>query len=68
MQQDQVTIPDESLIVTKGTLAEMEDEILFKLFEECNRNKIIIAERLGISRVTVWNKLKQIEEKQERLR
>lgn len=48
---------DGSIIVKKGTKQEMEIQILRKLYNECNNNATLLAEKLGISRTTVWKKL-----------
>lgn len=45
------------LSIQKGTLEQMESQLIQKMYEDCGRNKTILAERLNISRVTVWNKL-----------
>lgn len=41
-----------------GNLAEMERRHIQKVLEECNGNKRLAAERLGISRSTLYEKLK----------
>lgn len=48
---------DGSIIVKKGTKQEMEIQILRELYNECNNNATLLAEKLGISRTTVWKKL-----------
>ena len=50
-------VDEDSLIIKKGTKDEMEKEIFEKLYAECNYNATLLAERLGISRTTVWKKL-----------
>lgn len=47
--------------ISKGSLEEMEKQIILNMYKECNENKTILAERLNISRVTVWNKLKKYD-------
>lgn len=47
----------DELLVHKGTLQEMTDQLLLKMYEECGGNKSVLADTLGVSRVTVWNKL-----------
>ena len=49
------------LRVPRGTLAEMERYILHTSLEEFGGNKKALADALGISRVTVWKKLKELE-------
>lgn len=48
--------------VPRGTMAEMEHFILESSLEEFGGNKKALAEALGISRVTVWKKLKELDE------
>lgn len=45
------------LMVKKGSLAEMEQDILFQIYSQCGNNKSLAADILKISRVTIWNKL-----------
>ncbi len=49
-----------TVTIQQGTLEEMEEELLQQLYERCGRNKTMLANQLGISRVTVWNKLGKI--------
>ena len=51
----------------KGTLQEMTDQLLLKMYEECGGNKSVLADTLGVSRGTVWNKLGRLlhEDKSE---
>jgi transcriptional regulator, propionate catabolism operon regulatory protein len=49
-----------SLTVTpKGTLKEIEKEIILAILKEENNNQSKTAERLGINRATLWRKLKE---------
>lgn len=52
---------DDFLRVPRGTMAEMERYILETSLEELGGNKKALADALGISRVTVWKKLKEFE-------
>ena len=45
-------------ILQKGTLKEMEKEIIKLVLKEENNNQTKAAERLGINRATLWRKLK----------
>ncbi|MDR7869566.1 MAG: sigma 54-interacting transcriptional regulator [Tissierellaceae bacterium] len=47
----------DSIIIKKGTKDSMEKQIFEKLYAECNYNATLLAEKLGISRTTVWKKL-----------
>lgn len=49
-----------ALSIQKGKLQDMTDEILLKMYEECGQNKTVLADTLGVSRVTVWNKLNRL--------
>ena len=50
------------LTVKIGTLAEMEREIIEKLYRQTDLDKKSLANCLGISRTTLWKKLKALEE------
>jgi PAS domain S-box-containing protein len=56
-------INNDSIVVKKGTKQEMEDQILKKLYDEYDHNSTLLAEKLDISRTTLWKKLKIIEQK-----
>lgn len=45
----------------KSTLKEMEKEIIEKLYRECGENSTVLAEKLQVSRTTLWKKLKEIK-------
>lgn len=49
------------LRVPRGTMAEMERFILDEELKNHSGNKKVLADTLGISRVTVWKKLKELE-------
>jgi len=51
-------LPDESATTT-GTIEENEIILLQNALEECNWNKKLAARRLGVSRATLYNKLKK---------
>ena len=50
------------LTVKIGTLKEMEREIIEKLYRQTDLDKKSLASCLGISRTTLWKKLKALEE------
>ncbi|NMB35882.1 MAG: sigma 54-interacting transcriptional regulator [Firmicutes bacterium] len=50
------------LTVRIGTLKEMEREIIEKLYRQTDLDKKSLASCLGISRTTLWKKLKALEE------
>ena len=45
------------LVVKKGSLEEMEQDILMQIYLQCGQNKSLAADILKISRVTIWSKL-----------
>ncbi|MFS0752377.1 PrpR N-terminal domain-containing protein [Oceanobacillus sp. 1P07AA] len=47
----------ENFISITGTLEEIEQQIIQKVYEEENRNQTKTAKRLGINRTTLWRKL-----------
>lgn len=49
------------LTVQVGTLEEMEQEIIEKLYRQTDLDKKSLANRLGISRTTLWKKLKTLK-------
>ena len=49
------------LISSRATLEEIEEEIILKVYELENYNKTKTAERLNITRTTLWKKLKKLE-------
>lgn len=49
-----------ALTVKSGTLDEMEQEILKTVYERCNGNLTAAAKQLGVSRSTIWRKLKRV--------
>lgn len=47
------------ITIRKGTLREMENTIIKHLYKEYNENSTLLAEKLNISRTTLWKKLKE---------
>lgn len=43
-----------------SSLKEMECQIIKKLYNDCLDNKVNLAKKLGISRTSLWNKLKEM--------
>ncbi|RJX25923.1 MAG: AAA family ATPase [Dethiobacter sp.] len=52
---------DHYITVNIGTLEYMEGQIIEKLYQQKNIDKKDLASRLGISRTTLWKKLKTLE-------
>ena len=46
--------------IALGSLKEMELEIIRKFYESNNMDKETLAQKLGISRTTLWKKLKEL--------
>ena len=53
----------EELLVNKGTLEEINRQVIFKMLEENNDNKSVVADLLGISRTTLWKKISEDSER-----
>lgn len=49
----------DSILVRKGLLKDMELQIIEAMSQEIENDKALLAERLGISRSTLWKKLKK---------
>lgn len=47
----------DSFIVESGTISEIEKQIILKMLQKYNNKKTLVAEKLGISRTTLWKKL-----------
>lgn len=47
-------------VVLKGTLKEMKHQIIQRMIESEGRSKSDIAKKLGISRTTLWKKIKEL--------
>ncbi|SKC57157.1 sigma 54-interacting transcriptional regulator [Maledivibacter halophilus] len=57
LEEDKNTIK-----VKVGTLKDMELQLIEELNNIFDSNKILLAEKLGISRTTLWKKMKEMEE------
>ena len=53
---------DDIITVNIGTLKEMEMEIIEKISNRYKEDKLLIADKLGISRTTLWKRLKEQDE------
>ncbi len=51
--------PETALLLRRGTLAAIEEEVIARYLEECRWNKEEAAAKLGICRATLWRKLKK---------
>ena len=49
----------DELLVHKGTLEEINRQVIIKMLEENNDNKSVVADLLGISRTTLWKKVSE---------
>lgn len=49
----------DTLMIKKGSLKDMEIQIIEAMNKEIKNDKALLAERLGISRSTLWKKLKE---------
>ncbi|MDQ0185338.1 sigma 54-interacting transcriptional regulator [Cytobacillus kochii] len=47
------------LIVNVSTMESMEQQIIKSMLERYNQNRTLVAEKLGISRTTIWKKLSE---------
>ncbi|MBV1758991.1 MAG: sigma 54-interacting transcriptional regulator [Dethiosulfatibacter sp.] len=57
--------PDKSercITIDKGSLKDMEMQIIDTITKEVGNDKALLAKKLGISRTTLWKRLKEIEE------
>lgn len=50
------------LAIKRGILVDMEEEIILKILNENQWNRQAVSEKLGISRTTLWKRIKQIED------
>lgn len=57
---DQMGNSPDAISVEPGTLKEMENAILKTLLERVGGNQTLLADILGISRVSIWKKLKEL--------
>jgi transcriptional regulator with PAS, ATPase and Fis domain len=46
-------------MVRFGTMEEIEKQVINKMMELNDNNKTVVAEKLGISRTTLWKKLSE---------
>ncbi len=62
-EDGQGLLPDgeQYLTIGVGKMKEMERQIIEKLYKQNKRDKKDLARQLGISRTTLWKKLKNIE-------
>ena len=51
--------PNEAIMVQFGTMEEIEKQVINKMMELNDHNKTVVAEKLGISRTTLWKKLSE---------
>lgn len=61
-QKKNMLMNRDNLISIKGTLEEIEKQVIRKVYEEENRNQTKTAKRLGINRTTLWRKLNNTSE------
>jgi PAS domain S-box-containing protein len=50
---------DEALVISYGTMEEIERQVISQMLERYENNRTIVAEKLGISRTTLWKKLNE---------
>lgn len=48
-----------TLVVEKGTMDDIERQIIEQMLDRYNNNKKLVAEKLGISRTTLWKKINE---------
>lgn len=58
----EVSVDQDVLTVMPGTLEEMERDLILQLSERMRENKVELAKMLGISRTTLWKKLRGYHE------
>ncbi|MFT9493734.1 sigma 54-interacting transcriptional regulator [Anaerosolibacter sp.] len=51
----------ECLILKKATFKEMEREIILQMYKDNGENMTLLADKLGMSRTTIWKRLKECE-------
>ncbi|WP_257347261.1 sigma 54-interacting transcriptional regulator [Pseudalkalibacillus decolorationis] len=54
--------PSSKIEINVGSMKDMEGEIIQSLYEKYGGNKQEVAQLLGVSRTTVWKKIKELEE------
>ena len=52
----------QAFVVRKGSLKDMELQIIEKMNSDTQGDKLLLADKLGISRTTLWKRLKELEE------
>ncbi|MBB6215750.1 PAS domain S-box-containing protein [Anaerosolibacter carboniphilus] len=52
---------EECMMIRKATFKEMEREIILQMYRENGENMTLVAEKLGMSRTTIWKRLKEYE-------
>ncbi len=60
-EQDLVPAGGQYLTIDVGKMEDMEQQIIEKLYKQSKRDKKDLARQLGISRTTLWKKLKNID-------
>ncbi|GAA0367668.1 sigma 54-interacting transcriptional regulator [Bacillus horti] len=60
-QDQRMNVTGNNLSVELGSLKDIENQVILQLYEQCNGNKQLLSERLGISRTTLWKKLKELD-------
>lgn len=50
----------EAMVIDYGTMEEIEKQVISKMLERYDNNRTLVAEKLGISRTTLWKKLNDI--------
>jgi len=50
---------EDTLMIKRGSLKDMEAQIIEVMSKEIKNDKVLLAEKLGISRSTLWKKLKE---------
>lgn len=61
---DEIELPKnqkEWILLKQQSMKEMEKEIILEVYKKCGENMTMTAEQLGISRTTLWKKLREIE-------
>ncbi|MEW9673021.1 sigma 54-interacting transcriptional regulator [Ammoniphilus sp. 3BR4] len=58
-EQDSLVVlhNDDSLVIRYGTIDEIEKQVITHMLERFDNNRTLVAEKLGMSRTTLWKKL-----------
>ncbi len=59
--ENRIELDGNMINIKKGTLKQMEGQIIEKLYEDVGENTTLLADKLNISRATAWKKLKTIK-------